>query len=374
MFAIVRRPLAGLAWLYLFLTLAVFTFAADQFSVHGTVKDASGAVIAGAKVELLRNSQVVAGTESDREGNYELKASSAGKYQMRVSAHSFQSRVTDLETSASAEAPANFVLRPQSLDQQITVTATGLPTPEAQVGFPVSVVKQEEFPTALNVQQPLRLIPGVQMSQIGQTGNTTSLYIRGGGSDASKVLVDGLPASFVGGTVEFAALPATGIDQVEVLRGPNSALYGSDALAGVVSLTTARGSTPLPEVAYSADGGNFGTYFQQGTLAGAYKGLDYFSAFSALNTRNGEPDNSEHNATYAGNFGWTAKPGTTLRATVRHVANHVAAPNALDLYAIPDAAGQKGSGYLRFGDLRYTNHPALAQPDSLRNGSSQRNI
>jgi vitamin B12 transporter len=342
MSSIIRRlSTASLLFLYLSLASAVPVFASDQFSLRGNVKDSSGAVVVGARVELLQNQHSVAETRTDREGNYQLLVSAVGKYQIRISAASFQVVVSDVEISSSLPARVESMLQPASLSQQITVTATGLPTPEAQLGFSVTVLKQDEFPKGLQVQQPLRLIPGVQMSQIGQLGSTTSLYIRGGGSDGSKVLVDGVPASFVGGTVEFGALPATGVGQVEVLRGPNSALYGSDALAGVVSLTTARGSTPLPEITYSVDGGNFGTYFQQGTLAGAYKTFDYFSAFSALNTRNSEPDASFHNGTYAGNYGWTPKQGASLRATIRHVANHVAAPNAIELYGIPDAAGQK---------------------------------
>ena len=336
-----RPPMAGLFIAYLWLILVVSASAANQFSIQGTVKDTSGAVVPDAKVELLRNLHVIAATTSDQAGNYRLETPARGEYQIRTTASSFQALLRDVYVSEVEEIRIDPILHPQSLNQQITVTATGIPTPESQVGYSVTVLKQDEFPEALNVQQPLRLVPGVQMSQSGQFGSTTSLYIRGGSSDANKVLVDGLPASFVGGTVEFAALPATGIDQIEVLRGPNSALYGSDALAGVVSLTTAQGSTRLPEVTYSADGGNFGTYFQQGTLGGAYKSLDYFSAFSAINTRNAEPDASFHNGTYAGNVGWSAKAGTTLRLTLRHVANHVAAPNAIELYGIPDAGGQK---------------------------------
>ncbi len=342
MFSKLRRSSAtGFLLACLWLSWIVPALAAGEFSIHGTLKDSSGAVIPGAKIELLQDLHLVAETTSDREGNYQLGAHGAGKYQVRISATSFQTSLSDPLDASNSPLQLDVTLKPEALNQQITVTATGVPLPEAQLGFSVTVVKQQEFPTALNVQEPLRLIPGVQMSQSGQLGNTTALFIRGGGGDANKVLVDGLPASFVGGTVEFAALPATGLDQIEVLRGPNSALYGSDALAGVVSLTTARGNTPLPEVTYSADGGNFGTYFQQGTFGGAYKTLDYFSAFSVINTRNSEPDDSFHNDTYAGNLGWTPKPGTSLRLTVRHIANHVAAPNAIELYAIPDAAGQK---------------------------------
>ncbi len=73
---------------------------------------------------------------------------------------------------------------------------------------------------------------------------------------------------------------------MEFQRGPNSALYGSDALASVVSLTMQHGDTPLPLFSYGADGGTFGTYHQDGSVGGYWKRLDYFGAYSGYGTQN----------------------------------------------------------------------------------------
>lgn len=323
------------------LLVTVPLFAGGPNSIHGTVKDTLGAVIPGATVQLVRGQQVVVTTHSDAQGTYSFSAPVAGRYQVQASAASFaagRSRTIYLARSASPQ--VDVVLSPGVLAEKITVTATGTPTPEARLGSAVALLTSSQFPEALNMQEPLRTIPGLQLTQSGERGSTTTLSIRGGSSDANKVLIDGLPSSFIGGVADFATMPAVGIEQVEVLRGPNSALYGSDALAGVVSMTTARGTTPLPQLSYAADGGNFNTYHQEGTLGGAFRQFDYFSDLAVLNTRNSEPDNSLHNTTYAGNFGWTPDARTTLRLTLRHVQNHVAAPNAIELYGIPDAAGQ----------------------------------
>ena len=180
----------------------------------------------------------------------------------------------------AGKAEVNITLATQTLTQQVTVTATGTPTPEAQVGAPVSVLTADQYRYSTEVQDPLRLIPGVQVTQTGQVGGTTGLFIRGGNYNANKVLIDGVPADDIGGAVEFANIDSVGIDKVEVLREPNSALYGSDALAGVVSLTTARGSTLLPLLTYSGDGGNFNSFRQVGTLSGAFRQFDYYSAFA----------------------------------------------------------------------------------------------
>ncbi len=227
------------------------------------------------------------------------------------------------------------------VSQAVTVTATGTPTPEAQVGASVTLLAADDYADKLDVHEALRLVPGAQVTQSGQRGALSNLFVRGGNSDANKVLIDGIPANDIGGIVDFGVIAATGINQVEVLRGPNSALYGSDALAGVVSMTTPRGFTPLPQLTYSIDGGNFGTYRQEGILGGSYKQFDYFSDFSRFDTANDIPRSSFHNGTYAGNFGWTPKPNTEFRATVRHLATAAGEANAVQLFGIPDDAAQK---------------------------------
>ena len=323
------------------LIFAIPLLADGTASVHGIVKDTLGAVISGATVELVQGTQVLVSGKTDTQGKYDLQAPASGRYQVQASAHSFAAvRSQAVYLAPSGDAEIDLTLNPGLLAETVTVTATGTPTPDAQIGSAVTVVGQDQFPYALNVREPLQLIPGVQVVQSGGNGSTSSLYIRGGDSDSSKVLIDGLPASFIGGTTNFATDPAVGVGQIEVLRGPNSELYGSDALAGVVSMTSAHGSTRLPEITYAADGGNFGTDHQEGTLGGVYRQFDYFSDFAVLNTSNSEPDSSFHQATYAGNFGWSPKAGTSLRITLRHVFDHAAIPNAIELYGIPDAAGQ----------------------------------
>ncbi|HEY1464872.1 MAG TPA: TonB-dependent receptor plug domain-containing protein [Terriglobales bacterium] len=327
--------------IYVGLALSPLSFAQNTISIHGTVQDPLGAVISGAQVELLQKQQPVATAKTDGQGNYTLQAPSADRYQLCVSADSFKTKMTDsVYVFSAGERKIDVTLSPGGLVQEITVTANGMPTPEAQVGAAVSVLNKNEFPAAIDVQQPMRLVTGVQMTQTGQLGGTSALFIRGGNSDANKVLIDGLPASFLGGFADFATLPAAGIDEIEVLRSPNSALYGSDALAGVVSLTTAHGITPLPLITYAADGGNFGTYHQEGSVGGAFRQFDYFSDISSIYTRGNLPRDAFHGTTYAGNFGWTPLANTSLRLTVRHLDNSIDLPNAIQLYGIPDSEGQ----------------------------------
>jgi vitamin B12 transporter len=311
-------------------------------ALHGEVRDPLGALVVNASVDLLEGAHVIASTTTGRDGAFEFDLPEAGRYSIRVTASSFQTTTTPATyLSKSARAELNVTLATQTLTQQVTVTATGTPTPEAQIGASVTVLPADDFRYSLEVQDPLRLVPGVEITQTGQMGGTSGLSIRGGETDANKVLIDGVPADAIGGAVEFANLATVGIQSIEVLREPNSALYGSDALAGVVSLTSARGVTHLPLITYAGDGGNFGTYRNEVTGGTVYRHFDLYSAFARIDTSNSIPNSEFHNATYAGNFGWTPNTGNDLRFTVRHIIISGDQPNAIALYGIPDDAQQK---------------------------------
>ena len=150
----------------------------------------------------------------------------------------------------------DITLKVGSVSQEIVVSATGTNLPETQTGASVSVVTSDQFQYKAEVLESAP-VPGVQVLENGQRGINESLFIRGGESKFNKVLLDGVPVNEIGGTVDFGGIFTTGIDQVEMLRGPNSVLYGSDALAGVVNLTTSQGSTFTPQLSYAFDAGNF---------------------------------------------------------------------------------------------------------------------
>ena len=324
-----------------FLFLLLFPVAACA-EIKGTVTDPLGAAVVSAQVELLDGTTVVATSHTDGAGTYLFAVQKPARYQVRATAPTFEATTSQaVFVTATGKAELNITLATKTLTDQVIVTATGTPTPEAQVGSSVSVETAADYRYATEAQDPLRLVPGLQITQTGQTGGTTGLSIRGGSTDANKVLIDGVPANDIGGAVEFANLDAAGIDKIEVLREPDSALYGSDALAGVVSMTTARGSTLYPLFTYAGDGGNFHSFRQQGTVGGAFRHFDYYSTFARTDTSNSLPYDAFHNGTYAGNFGWTPSTTNDLRFTVRHLSVASDQPNAILLYGIPDSANVK---------------------------------
>src|SRR5260370_926455 len=316
----------------LLLLSGLFALAAPAATVRGTVADSLGAAIPGARVELTANQELIASATADGVGRYEFHDVSAGRYQVRASAPSFDLTASKpFYVGEGANANVDLLLAIGVVSQTVTVTPTRTPTPQAQVGASITLLSGDDYADKLDVHEALRSVPGVQVTQTGQRGGLGDLFVRGGNTDANKVLIDGIPANDIGGAVDFGVLAAAGIDQIEVLRGPNSALYGSDAVAGVMSMTTPLAHTPLPEITYSVDGGNFGTYRQEGMFGGSYKQFDYFSDFARFDAANDIPRSSFRTGTYACNFGWTAKPNTAFRATVRRLATAAGEPKAITL-------------------------------------------
>src|SRR5205823_3300386 len=142
----------------------------------------------------------------------------------------------------------------------VVVTATRGPRSLAAVPAAVTVLRGEDI-RAQGIQtvfEALRDVPGAAVVQTGSFGGQTSLFMRGGQSNYVKVLLDGVPVNQPGGSFDFANLTTDNVERIEVVRGPASVLYGSDAVTGVVQIFTRRGTgTSRAEV--SARGGTYGT-------------------------------------------------------------------------------------------------------------------
>jgi iron complex outermembrane receptor protein/vitamin B12 transporter len=312
--------------------------------VRGSITDPLGAAIPNARINLMQAGKLVAYTLSRPDGSFEVKCSQQGRFVLAVEERTFSPAVSESFYSGRLDIVVrNIVLHPATVRSQVVVTATGTPTPTAQVSSAVSVVPASEFATRSQILDELRLIPGLNVVQTGQRGGLTSLFVRGGPSDGNKILVDGIPAEDVGGSFDFGTVSSTGLAGFEVYRGPDSVLYGSDAAAGVISLESPRGQTSRPELDYTGDAGNFRTYRNQVALSGVHNKLDYYATFARLNTANALPDDLFHVVTSAANLGWNATGSTQLRFTVRNSVSATGLPagNAgYDFYGITNNAKQ----------------------------------
>jgi len=171
----------------------------------------------------------------------------------------------------------------QSTNQAATntpvVSPTTVPTPTEQSASSVTVITSADIESRQlrTIPDALATVPGLNVVQTGGAGGQTSVFIRGTNSNQVKVLIDGIDVSDPSNpnaTFDFGQLLTGDIERIEVLRGPQSGLYGSDAIGGVISITTKAGSGP-PKLTLSAEGGSFGTTNERASFSGSQADFHY---------------------------------------------------------------------------------------------------
>lgn len=347
-----RRPIVAKA-ARLILTALALTASAHAIIVRGTVTGPFGTPIPGARVQLIQNrrSESIAITAAD--GTFEIRSSLSGRFVLFTGGGVYRTSLApnvsrDFFGASSEVVVHNVTLETTTLSETVTVTATGLPTPIEQLTSPVTLLSRDDLSTRLTLTDELRQSPGVVLVQTGQLGGITSLFVRGGNSDANKVLIDGIPAGDIGGAFDLGLLSTTGLvapgnngPAAELYRGPNSALFGSDAAASVLNLTTPRGTAPRPTLLYSGEAGNFHTYRNEATLSGTHTRFDYLAAASRLNSSNALPEDEFHAITAAANLGVSLPANTLARFTLRNTDSAQGVPGPHDFFGL--SANQKQS-------------------------------
>ena len=177
-------------------------------------------------------------------------------------------------TAAPPAQPGN-----QASGDATVVSPSSAVTPSDQSASSVTVITAADLETRQiqTVPDALAAVPGLNVVQAGGPGSVTTVFIRGTNYNHVKVLVDGIDVSDPsnsGGAFDFGQLLTGDIERIEVLRGPQSGLYGSDAIGGVISITTKTGSGP-PKVTASFEGGSFGTTNERGGLSGSQGDFNY---------------------------------------------------------------------------------------------------
>ncbi|GAA0528638.1 vitamin B12 transporter [Rhizomicrobium palustre] len=212
--------------------------------------------------------------------------------------------------------------------ETIVVSATRTPEPAAVTGASISVISASDLEARQTVilSDALATAPGVTVIRNGGVGQTTSVLLRGAEVGQSVVLVDGVrindPSAPTGQALMGDVL-ANGLERVEVLRGPQSTLYGSDAIGGVISLVTARGGEN--KATLTAEAGSLDTVHVNAAARGSYSTLDFGAAanfyttnsVSAADSRNGNSEaDGYHHFGATGNLRWHATEEVSVDARV----------------------------------------------------------
>src|SRR5256714_4292773 len=197
--------------------------------------------------------------------------------------------------------------------EEIVVSATRIETPEEDSPATIDVIRSGDFEIKQShrVADALREVPGVSVVQSGAPGSLTSVFTRGLRSEHTQVLLDGIPINQgLQGAFNFGDLTTDNIDRIEIVRGPQSTLYGPRALAGVIQIFTKRGSgAPIGE--FSFEGGSNTTLRETLTSSGSAQQFDYSIGLSRLDTDNERPNNQYRLSSGIANLGWS--PNERLR-------------------------------------------------------------
>src|SRR6202789_1014690 len=167
--------------------------------------------------------------------------------------------------------------------ETIVVTATRVPTPESQIASSITVITAGDIAAKALDTLPDVLAegPGLNVVQTGGPGGQTAVFTEGMNSNDVKVLVDGIDVSDVSSptdTFDFGQFLTPDIAKIEILRGPQSGLYGSDAIGGVINIITKSGEGPAQFTA-GIEGGSFDTFNQTAGVSGSEDGFHYPANF-----------------------------------------------------------------------------------------------
>jgi iron complex outermembrane receptor protein/vitamin B12 transporter len=315
---------------------------AQAVVVRGRLTDALGKAVSGGQVRLVAGGKTLAMAYAGADGTFELRSSEAGRFTLLGSAGGYLPGIgVDFYGGATDVLQQDVVLATNTVRQDVTVSATGIPTPLPQLTSPVTVIPDTALALQVGVMDELRQTPGAFVVQTGQTGGVTSLFLRGGSSTANLVTIDGMPADDVGGVFDYGTVSSTAISRIEVVRGPDSAMYGTDAGAGVVTVETPRGTTSTPVIDYSGDAGNLHTWRNEAAIGGTFKKLDYYGAFSRFDTSNALAFDEYHSATAAINVGYDFNGNTQLRVTLRNADSATGVPGPHDFWGISDQSKER---------------------------------
>jgi outer membrane receptor protein involved in Fe transport len=250
----------ALAILLGLLSISFVSGASHAATIGGTVYDPSGRAVPNVRVNLLQSLTPLDERQTDARGEYKFEGLAKGTYRLVANAPGFSASTADVEIREDQTRSLDLHLALSAVQQQVVVSASLEGALAPQLGSSVSTVSQQEIDDqgAQSVTDVLHGVPGVALDDSGRRGGATGVFIRGGDSNYNLVMVDGIQLNQFGGDFDFAPLPADGVDHVEVTRGPQSALFGSNAVSGVVNIVTRRGEGP-PHFDFQAEGGNFTT-------------------------------------------------------------------------------------------------------------------
>jgi vitamin B12 transporter len=322
-----KNIIAALSLLAAFFLTAFSTKAAPQSqnsNAHlvGKITDPSGAPVGEVQITAQPDASSAGqsiSAASSNDGSYALYLP-AGRYRLRFSRSSFAAREVVLTLASGESRVLSLHLDLEPLSDSVIVTAQSVPSTAQQNTAPTDVISRQVIDErqAVSLPELLQFSTGIATDRTGPFGGSTSIFLNGGNSNFTKVLVDGTPINPPGSGVDFSSLTTENIDKVEIVRGAESAIYGSDAVSGVIQLFTHRGDTRVPAFSAFSEGGNFSSARGGADLSGILGKFDYSAAAAYFQTDGQGPNDYFVNRTLSGNFGYSFSDTNQLHLSVRN--------------------------------------------------------
>lgn len=253
-----------------------------QTSVKGKIT-AEGAPLEFASVSLLKTTW---GTTADSLGNYTLNDVAKGEYHIKVSYAGFKSQQRKITIKDSTETVLNFDLKADNALDEVVVTGTLKAVNRLESPVPVEVYKPTFFkknPTA-NIFEALQNVNGVRPQLNCNVCNTGDIHINGLEGPYTLVLIDGMPiVSGLSTVYGLSGIPNSLLERIEIVKGPASSLYGSEAVGGLINIIT---KNPKSAPVFSADAFSnswgeanvdLGFKANLGAIASVLTGVNYFN-------------------------------------------------------------------------------------------------
>ncbi|MGQ0732820.1 MAG: TonB-dependent receptor [Acidobacteriota bacterium] len=336
-FAIAGR---GLNVLLVLLGLLFSAPALAQSTLAGAVVDPQGSPVSGASVVVSGGTIAPPSVRTDSAGRFLIEGLADGTYDITASAPGLIGELRGLSVSRAQRTSVDMVMRISALTESLVVSAAQIDQPLSRTADSVTIVTGGEIESRqlTSLGEALRTVPGFTSVQSGGPGTLTSIFPRGGESDYTLVLVDGIRANGFGGGIDLSQVPITAVDRIEVVRGPQSAIFGADAIGGVVQIITRQGGHPTAHA--QIEGGSRATRRLRASTAGTANawrwqgGGDYFRdegftgvapATLAGIREHVSNDDARERQGWAG-AGWRGGTGTDVQGVFRYVDTERGAP------------------------------------------------
>jgi len=326
-----------------FLALAVLVFSVSLQAqnnsqlahLFGALTDSSGAGVG--EVQIQARSEASPNSQSPNSRTWSTKSSSSGeysldlppgRYRVQFTRSSFAFREVTVNLTPGESHTLNLRLDLEPLSSNVVVTSNTQPTELSQTPAPVDMVGSKEIDQRQAVLLPdlLSTQTGITLARTGPIGGLTTVFIDGGNSSFTKVLIDGSPANIPGGDFDFSNITLDNVDKVEIVHGAESALYGTDAMSGVVQIVSHRGTTRVPEIALFTEGGSFASARGGAEVSGLVGRFDYSVAGSYFHTDGQGINDTDLNRGFAGNVGYSFSDTNQVRLTIRSNSSFAGSP------------------------------------------------